>query len=160
MTHAMTALTMQFHVYDCHFCNKTMLKLRFWPVTESDPLLWPRAFIIMQWRPVTGRCLFRGLDQQLVAHVVRDVWRQDGAAHQGVLAHVPLPAHGLVVGVEAPGDAPQVEARLELRDAGRVAHALHTLPAVACNRNDIVTMSSLTLHIKHYIALSLHNITK
>ena len=30
--HAMAAPTMPFHVYDCHFCNKTMLKLIFLPV--------------------------------------------------------------------------------------------------------------------------------
>ena len=41
MTHAMPALTMplHFHVYDCNFCNKTMLQLIFWPVKAAYLLI-------------------------------------------------------------------------------------------------------------------------
>ena len=38
MTHVMTALTMSFRVYSCHFCNKIMLILSFGPAKALNLL--------------------------------------------------------------------------------------------------------------------------
>src|ERR1019366_5466743 len=60
-----------------------------------------------------------------------DVAREQEAPHERVLAPVEGAPDRLVVGVEAPGDAAAVEARLQLRDHAAVAHALDALSLVA-----------------------------
>ena len=65
--------------------------------------------------------------RELRRKIERDVARQHAAAHERVFARVELAADGLMVGVEAPRDAPAVESGLELRQHAAVAHAFDAL---------------------------------
>ena len=68
---------------------------------------------------------------ELGREIERDVTRQDAAADECVFTGIELAANWLMVGVEAPGDAPAVEAGLQLRQHTAVAHAFDALALMA-----------------------------
>ena len=65
--------------------------------------------------------------RELGRQIERDVAGKHAAAHQRIFARVELAADRLMVGVEAPRDAPPMKSGLQLRQHAAVAHAFDAL---------------------------------
>ena len=69
----MTDLTMQFHVYSCHFCNKALLMLRFGPVKALRML----TSILLKARAFLGQIILCYLFYRGVSYYNCDSWTLD-----------------------------------------------------------------------------------